>query len=253
MSWFEVINKNIINEKAKLLVFPYAGGGVSVFRKWEKYFGDIRVYATQYPGRENRIGEEPIKDFDILLENIYENLGDIISGDIPYYLFGHSLGTKLIYELTLKIFDKICREPKGLINKPKGIIVSAGKAPCFKEENPIYHLNDVDFIKGINRYSGTPKEIIQNIEIMKVFLPMLRADFMIDETYQRKDIVKIDIPILGLMGTEDNELKIEELRKWEEYTINDFKYSYIEGGHMFVNTNTELVTSEISKFIYENN
>ena len=245
MDWFEIINKNIISENVRLIMFPYAGGGSSTFRKWEKFFCDVRLYAVQYPGRENRMSEEPIKDFDILLDEVYKNLICIIDDDTPYYLFGHSLGTKLVYELTLRIMD-------GNMKKPSGIIVSGGRAPCFKEENPIYHLDDIDFIKGINRYSGTPEEIIQNIEIMKIFLPMLRADFMIDETYQRKEIEKIDIPILGLMGTDDKALKIEELKKWEEYTTKDFKYRYIEGGHMFINTNTELVAKEISSFINEN-
>ncbi|WP_222702840.1 thioesterase II family protein [Fusobacterium necrophorum] len=245
MGWFEIINKNIISENARLIMFPYAGGGASTFRKWEKLFCDVRLYAVQYPGRENRMSEEPIKDFDILLDEVYKNLINIINNDTPYYLFGHSLGTKLVYELTLRIMNDNMKNPSG-------IIVSGGRAPCFKEENPIYHLDDIDFIKGINRYSGTPEEIIQNIEIMKIFLPMLRADFMIDETYQRKEIEKIDIPILGLMGTDDKELKIEELKKWEEYTTKDFKYRYIEGGHMFINTSTELVAKEISSFINEN-
>ena len=204
--WFEIINKSIISENARLIMFPYAGGGASVFRKWGKLFSNIRLYAVQYPGRENRMSEEPIKDFDILINEVFKNLIKIIDDDRPYYLFGHSLGTKLVYELTLRIMNDSMK-------KPSGIIVSGGKAPCFKEENPIYHLDDIDFIKGINRYSGTPEEIIQNIEIMKIFLPMLRADFMIDETYQRKEIEKIDIPILGLMGTDDEEFKIEELKK----------------------------------------
>ena len=199
--WFEIINKSIISENARLIMFPYAGGGASVFRKWGKLFSNIRLYAVQYPGRENRMSEEPIKDFDILINEVFKNLIKIIDDDRPYYLFGHSLGTKLVYELTLRIMNDSMK-------KPSGIIVSGGKAPCFKEENPIYHLDDIDFIKGINRYSGTPEEIIQNIEIMKIFLPMLRADFMIDETYQRKEIEKIDIPILGLMGTDDEEFKM---------------------------------------------
>lgn len=245
LDWFEWINKDVVNEKAKLIAFPYAGGGVSVFRKWEKYFDNIKLYAAQYPGRENRMSEEPINEFNVLLNEVYQNIKSIIDDDTLYYLFGHSLGTKLVYELTLRIINDS-------IKKPSGIIVSGGRAPCFKEKNPIYHLDDIDFIKGINRYSGTPEEIIQNMEIMKIFLPMLRADFMIDETYQRKEIEKIDIPILGLMGTDDKELKIEELKKWEEYTTKDFKYRYIEGGHMFINTNTELVAKEISSFINEN-
>lgn len=130
--WFKLIDNSIINEKAKLIAFPYAGGGASVFRKWGQYFDNIKLYAAQYPGREDRITEEPIKKFDILLNKVYESLKFIICDEIPYYLFGHSLGTKLVYELTLKIMEDNLQEPEG-------IIVSAGKAPCFREENPIYH------------------------------------------------------------------------------------------------------------------
>ena len=99
MGWFEIINKNIISENARLIMFPYAGGGASTFRKWEKLFCDVRLYAVQYPGRENRMSEEPIKDFDILLDEFYNNLINIINNDKHYYLFGHSLGTILVYEL----------------------------------------------------------------------------------------------------------------------------------------------------------
>lgn len=242
--WFELINKDIINVKANLIIFPYAGGGASAFKKWGKYFDNVKLYAAQYPGRENRMTEKSIQEFNVLLDKVYENLKSIICDGTPYYLFGHSLGTKLVYELTLKII-------KDGFHKPEGIIVSAGKAPCFKEENPIYNLEDIEFIKGINRYSGTPEEIIQNIDIMKIFLPMLRADFIIDETYVREDIIKVDIPILGLMGTEDKELAINQLQKWEEYTTKDFCYKYIEGSHMFINTNTEIVAKEIKNFIDE--
>lgn len=72
MDWFEIINKNIISENVRLIMFPYAGGGSSTFRKWEKFFCDVRLYAVQYPGRENRMSEEPIKDFDILLDEVYK-------------------------------------------------------------------------------------------------------------------------------------------------------------------------------------
>lgn len=243
-AWFEVINKDIDNKKANLFLFPYAGGGASIFRKWRDFFKDIKLYAAQYPGRENRITEEPINEFDVLLNNIFERLKEIITDEKPYYLFGHSLGTKVVYELTLKIISN-------KLPKPKGIIVSAGRAPCYKEKNPIYHMEDSEFIKEINRFSGTPMEIIENIEIMKVFLPVLRADFVIDETYVNEKITKLDIPILGIIGTEDKELTIEQLKKWEDYTTKEFNYKYIEGGHMFINTNIEKVAYEINKFIDE--
>lgn len=244
--WFVCLNPDIEDEyESSLFIFPFAGGGASSFRCWGNKFKKVKLYAVQYPGRENRMSEEPITEFSVILNKVYDNFKMFVDDRKPYYFLGHSLGTKLVYELVIKV-DEDNRK------KPSGIIISGGKAPCYKEENPIYNLGDENFIKGINRYSGTPKEIINNMDIMKIFLPMLRADFMIDETYQRKDVIKIDVPILGLMGTEDKELKLEELKKWEEYTTKDFKYRYIEGGHMFINTNTEIVTKEISAFINKN-
>lgn len=240
--WFEVINKDIKCENIKLILFPYAGGGASIFRNWKEFFKDIKLYAAQYPGRENRMSETPINEFNILLEKIFEEFKVVISDNKPYYLFGHSLGTKIVYELALKIISN------GL-PQPKGIIVSAGRAPCYKEKKPIYNLDDREFIKEINRFSGTPIEIIENIEIMSLFIPMLRADFIIDETYVNENITKLDIPIHGFMGTEDKELTIKEFKKWKDYTNREFTYTYIEGGHMFINTNTEEVTNEINKLI----
>ena len=60
---FRVSYKNIDSECGRLFVFPYAGGGASVFRNWQKEFKDINVFAAQYPGREDRIAEDPIKNF----------------------------------------------------------------------------------------------------------------------------------------------------------------------------------------------
>ena len=54
----------------------------------------------------------------------------------------------------------------------------------YKEPNPIYYLDDEGFIEGLRRYEGTPKEILDNKELISIFLPTLRADFVIDEDYQ---------------------------------------------------------------------
>lgn len=52
--WFEEINSYIEEDNATLFIFPFAGGGVSSFRKWGEKFEHIKVLVAQYPGRENR-------------------------------------------------------------------------------------------------------------------------------------------------------------------------------------------------------
>ncbi|OXZ26325.1 thioesterase, partial [Finegoldia magna] len=163
----------------------------------------------------------------------------------PYYLFGHSMGTKIVYELALRIKNS------DYIN-PRGIIISGGRAPLYKEPLPIYHLDDDGFIEGLRRYEGTPKEILDNNDLISIFLPTLRADFVIDEDYQDTKFEKLESPILGLMGDKDQEMTLDELIKWQDYTTKEFTYRYIDGKHMFVNTSPDSVIKEIKEFIKVN-
>lgn len=232
-----------INEsKGIIFMFPYAGGGVSAFRKWGEQFDDIKVFIAQYPGRENRFSEKAISNIEHLVKELFEDLKMTFDFKSPYYFFGHSMGTKIVYELALKIKES------GLPN-PDGIIISAGRAPCYKEPNPIYHLDDEGFIEGLRRYDGTPNEILDNQDLISIFLPTLRADFIIDEDYQDTEGEKLNSKILGLMGDIDEEMKLEELLKWQDYTTKEFSYKYIEGKHMFVNTSPKSVIKAIKEFV----
>lgn len=102
---FEILNKGI-NENniiANLFIFPFAGGGVSAFRKWKDEFEDIKLLVAQYPGREYRFSEKAISDINILVDNLFEDMKENFDFRKPYYLFGHSMGTKIVYELALRI------------------------------------------------------------------------------------------------------------------------------------------------------
>jgi len=240
--WF--IEGNEIEDgetKNTIFIFPYAGGGVAPFRKWGEFFKDSKLYIVQYPGRENRFPEKAIDDINELVGELFEAIR-MFDFKVPYYFFGHSMGTKVVYELALKIKES------DLVN-PNGVIISAGRAPCFKAPNPIYNLDDENFIEGLRRYEGTPIEILDNKELINIFLPTLRADFTIDENYLDQNYKKIDSDILGLMGDADQEMSLEELQKWQDYTTRKFTYRYIEGKHMFVNTSSNDVIKEIKKFI----
>ncbi|MHB8062633.1 MAG: thioesterase II family protein [Ruminiclostridium sp.] len=232
-------------KRNKIFIFPYAGGGVSAFKNWQEEFVDTEVLVAQYPGRENRIKEKPIDNLEFLVREVFNDIKPLISDNIPYFLFGHSMGTKVVYELALLI------QKSNLPFQPSGIIISAGKAPCYKENNPIHGLAIANFVNEISRFSGTPKEILGTRTLMDIFIPMLRADFKMDETYKRETAEKINCPILALMGTEDPELTLEELLTWREYTEGEFTYKSVEGAHMFINTYRAMAINAIGDFINE--
>lgn len=226
-----------------ILLFPYAGGGSNIYKNWTPYFQGFNVLRILYPGRESRFSEQPLTSIEKLVNEIYEDMVEEYNFENEYYLFGHSMGTKVVYELALKI-----KRNEELPN-PKGIIISAGRAPCYKEENPIYHLDEEGFIEGLKSYGGTPQEVLENRELMSMFLPMLRADFIIDEEYQDKRNEKLESPILALMGTHDNQIELDELLEWEKYTTCEFNYEYVNGGHMFTNDNPEEVIFKVKEFL----
>lgn len=230
-------------KKTKVFIFPYAGGGASAFKDWQRQFADTEIVIVQYPGRENRIKDPPLDNLEMLVTEVFHDIRALINDGTPYFLLGHSLGTKVAYELALLI------QNNSLPWQPSGVILSAGKAPCCREDNPIHHLAYADFIKGLERFSGTPKEILENKALMDIFAQMLRADFKMGETYHRSTMEKINCPVLALMGTEDAELTLEQLLLWREYTTADFTYKCVKGEHLFINTNRTAVVDIIRSFI----
>lgn len=245
--WFvSVFEKDKKLKESRIFLFPYAGGGISSFKNWQNNFENTELICAQYPGRERKISEDPLNNLEKLISNLYDYITPLINDNTPYYFFGHSFGTKVVYELVLKIQNNN-------LKMPSGIILSAGKAPCYKEKNPIYNLDNIKFLQQLKRFSSIPEELISNMDIMKLFIPMIKADFEMDEKYFKEDIIHINCPVMAFMGSEDKEMQLEELLKWKYYTSKSFNYKIINGGHMFINTNTDKVVKEIKKFIINGN
>ncbi|MBQ8950525.1 MAG: thioesterase [Eubacterium sp.] len=228
--------------RIRLFCFPYAGGGASVFRTWQNILGNkVEVLPAHYKGHEDRITDKPVSSMKQLVDELYAELRNL--ADRPFYLFGHSVGSRVSYELSVRF------EKDG--NKFfKGLMVSAGLAPDQPEVNPIYDLPDKEFYKGLNKYNKTPEEIYKDKTLWNIFEPVLRADFKLADTYCNRKETSISVPILGLRGTADPEISSEDILEWGRYTRKGFRSENIEGEHLFIDTNPRQVLREIKKFIY---
>ena len=182
--------------KLNLLCFPYAGAGASVYYRWKEYFGNkVMIYAIQLPGRENRISEPMYASVDEIMPDLLEAVGEIVKE--KFILFGHSMGAKIAYELEKRL------EQSGIY--ARHLIVSGSRPPHIPEPNPICNLPKREFIRELTRFAGTPKEILGNEEMMNFFIPLLRADFEMDEKYLRKNKVKLECSINAFCGENDTE------------------------------------------------
>jgi surfactin synthase thioesterase subunit len=133
----------------------------------------VEVCPVQLPGRENRITEPPFTRLSLLVDAMAKNLDPYF--DVPFAFFGHSIGAKIAFELVRDL-----RRKKGV--EPVHLFVSGSRPPHIPEPRPLHLLPEHDFVRELRRFSGTPEAVMQSRDLMEMYLPILRADFSIDET-----------------------------------------------------------------------
>ncbi|NJL82841.1 MAG: thioesterase [Chloroflexaceae bacterium] len=113
------------------------------------------------------------------------------------------------------------------------------RLPRFIRRSPIHALADGEFIQALSqRYQAIPAELSEP-EILALFLPSLRADYTIFETYEFTAREPLTCPITAFGGREDRAISEEELRAWGEQTSGKFRCELVAGGHFFLHQNRD--------------
>src|SRR5215470_622662 len=226
--------------RLRLFCLPCAGRGAALYRGWPEFSGcEMELCAMQLPGRESRLKESPFTRMSDAVERLVEALERYL--DLPFALFGHSMGAILCFELARQL-----RSRYGV--RPIHLFVSARRAPQFPDPRPpLRHLPDARFIAEIGRrYNGLPREVLANPELMELLLPMLRADVQMIETYVYEPGLPLDCPITSLGGVEDSDLRIEDLEGWSTHTNSRFETKVFPGDHFFIQSVPKEVLGTIS-------
>ena len=228
------------NARLRLFCFPYAGGGASIFSSWSKKItADIEICPIELPGHETRISE-PL--FDRLEDLIHELACALLPYlDRPFAFLGHSMGGLLSFELAQLLRQSYCLSPTHLF-------ISGRHAPQIPESKPpIHNLNQPEFIRELISLNGTPKAVLEDAELMKLFLPVLRADFTAIETYVYKAKPELNCPITVMGGLQDCEVSFEDLGAWQEQTSANCLIQMFPGDHFFISSSQSLVLEFLDK------
>ncbi|MDP5142178.1 thioesterase domain-containing protein [Rheinheimera baltica] len=239
-NWF-LIPKPNPNARLRLFCFPYAGGNAGTYLAWaEKLHYQVELVALQLPGRATRIAEPAISDMHQMIEALLNQ--STCFTQLPYVLFGHSLGSKVAYEFAANM----CRQRN---RPPSHVIVSGSGAPHLPVEHlPLYNLPEAEFIAKLEKLQGTPVEVLQNKELMAMLTPLIRADFKIADTYI-PDASPIECPFTILGGTQDHDVTTEMLAAWNQLTSAPGKIHMIEGNHFFVEQNRAAVLYVVNQVL----
>ncbi|MFX1740027.1 alpha/beta fold hydrolase [Paraburkholderia sp. A1RI_3L] len=210
----------------RLLCFPYAGGSSSTYARWAPLFDqDIELVCVDPPGRGACLDEPRIGDVAVLSNRLADALLPWL--DRPFALLGHSNGALLAFELARRLRERG--------RQPHAFFASAKRAPSRVRETGNWHALPDDLLIAFMRATvGGQAEFYENRELLDLYLPTLRADLSLSETYRYQEAAPLDAHLVTLRGTRDHGMGDDDLAAWAAEFTGDARHVEIDGDHFFV-------------------
>ncbi|GAA3580597.1 alpha/beta fold hydrolase [Amycolatopsis ultiminotia] len=209
----------------RLVCLPHAGGSASFFHPLAKAVAPAAdVVAVQYPGRQDRLAEQPLNSVEEIADGVTQALLPWL--DLPVVLFGHSMGATIAYEVALRL------EARG--TRPRAVLVSGRRAPSRHVEKTVHLRDDDGLLAELERLDGTDVRVLQNSEMRDLILPALRADYTAVETYREDGSGPLTAPIHAHTGTEDPDAPVHDVQAWAAHTTGEFTLDTYPGGHFYL-------------------
>jgi surfactin synthase thioesterase subunit len=231
--------------KINLICLPYAGGSVSSLCTYLNSLNEnINLCLIELPGRGKRMNEKLLDNIDMLLENIFENIKQIIDSGEMYAIMGYSMGSILAYELYYMI-------KAASLQLPKHIFFCAGRTPDAYDDFKKAKLDDEAIIEGIDALGGLSKDILSNKKIKGKFVPVIRADYKVIQSYfftEGRQLIECNIS--AICG-EDDDQSISTIYRWQEFAAKKTDCIVIKGGHFFIKTYKDVLCEHINQLLQQ--
>jgi medium-chain acyl-[acyl-carrier-protein] hydrolase len=226
----------------RVFAIPFAGAGASTFRTWpDDLPAGVECCAIQLPGRETRFAEPAFARMSSLIDALSVALRPLL--DIPFILFGYSMGALVAFELA-----RAWRR-QGVM-APQALVLAAHAAPHRPSRFPRLHaLADADFRAELRRLNGTPSAVLDNDELMRALMPTLRSDFELCETYHCADEPPLAVPIIACGGINDPRAAYDDLAAWQIHTRGQFDVRVFPGDHFFIQSQRSEFLAFLSQMI----
>ncbi len=214
--------------RLRLYCFHHAGGSPSTYRDWSPELpGDVEVVPVLLPGRGLRLREQPYTSMAPLLDGVLTAIEPTL--DRPFAFFGHSMGALVAFELAHAL------EASGGVG-PLQVFVSAC-APPHRQTAPERRRHDLDdgsLIRLVKLLGGGGDWSLDDTDIIRRRLPLLRADLAVCETYEVGDRAPLGCPLTVYGAVNDPIVSVTELDEWRDYTAASFLRRVFPGGHFFL-------------------
>lgn len=230
--------------KIKLFFVPHAGGSAMGYMVLKRFLDTsfIEIVPLELAGRGARIKEPCFTDASECAKDLYEKMKPQIA-DCDYAIFGHSLGTIVTFELIHFIM--------GIGGKlPKCAIFSGRVSPgAHFPVGDISTYEDDEFLKQFGRLQALPEELLNNEQIKKLMLPVLRADVFMAEKYRYKKRKPLDCDLYAFYGAADSLIYPEGMEAWKTESSQHVELIEFSGGHFYYKEDGEQFGKRINTIL----
>jgi medium-chain acyl-[acyl-carrier-protein] hydrolase len=229
--------------RLRLIAIPYAGAGTAVYRRWLEDLAHedwLDFAVVQLPGREKRLSEPKFEDIDILLETLEGALSSL--SNLPYVLFGYSMGALLAYEAALRLTESGAA--------PRQLIVAARIPPYrVKSREVRLVLTREQLIAKILRLGSMSPSLIESDLFDNHILPNLQADFAMVDNHHRAVPQILPCPLLAMAGKDDPDVSVDQMRMWSVAGGRGFELEQYDGDHFFLHSAHERVIGTVNEVL----
>jgi surfactin synthase thioesterase subunit len=210
-----------------LFCLPHAGGSALVYRHWQALLpAGVRVVPLELPGHGSRLREPLLDSAPALAEDLAASVR--AAGPGRYAIFGHSLGAVLGHELARALTASGYPPPDALLVAGRN-----GPAEALSHR-PVHALPDHALVAALERLGGMPQVVLDQPGLLRAYLPVLRNDLRIVETYRYRPAAPAGFPISVFGGRRDPLTDPSALLGWSRETTAAFTLTLLPAGHFFL-------------------
>jgi surfactin synthase thioesterase subunit len=223
--------------------FPHAGGNARTFLCWQgELDGCARVAGVVMPGRAHRYGESVPPSIVDYADGAAAAI-EAASGEQPYYLFGHSLGALVAFEVARRLAGSA-----GL----RHLVASGAAAPSLLPSARVVEaaaLQGRAFAEAVGFFGGLPPEIMANEDLQTFLLPVVQADFRLVAQYRYAKADPLPVGISLVNGTGDPHVTSNGLVPWAVESREPVRQHWSPGGHFYFEDHPRAVPDVLREVI----
>ncbi|MFJ8677143.1 thioesterase II family protein [Streptomyces sp. NPDC093589] len=228
----------------RVFLLHHAAGSHLAYTDWVTHFpDDWEVCLFEAPGRGRVAPLPPLRTAADLAAFLIEAASGLL--DVPFVLFGHSMGGLVAYEAAAQL------RTRGL-PQPRWLGVSACEAPydAIPGEGvggEVLHRMPADRLRATLRaMGGIPETVLADDDIWSLFEARVRADFSVVETWEPRAVASEIRPPLSLFGGEDDPVVHRDaLLEWADGAEEYVGQRFFPGGHFYFEGQAKTVVEQL--------